>query len=179
MNGRPAHRVVRFAPGRGGSHWIGWLDLWIVALATIGVAPGDRGGKEWSMNGETVIESKPDGARSDYPGCGGLWGSLPVTDDLPMVAVQSVEREVSHAHDALMVEGADDELRNAEQAIAAGDVRTALRSLADATTALDEIGRKDPDRDGSPLMLGSRLIAVLRGVRALRDAELDALIAEP
>ena len=130
------------------------------------------------MNGETVIESKPGDTRSDYPGCGGLWGSLPVTDDMPTV-VQPAEREVSHARDALMIEGAHDELRNAEQAIAAGSVADALRSLADAATALDEIGRKDPDRDGSPLMLGSRLIAVLRGVRALRDAELDALIAEP
>ena len=131
------------------------------------------------MNGETVIDNATDGARPNYPGCGGPWRSLPVTDDLPVVTVQSVEREVSHAHDALMIEGAHDELRNAEQAITAGDARSALRSLADAATALDEIGRKDPDRDGSPLMIGSRLIAVLRRVRALRDAELDALIAAP
>lgn len=136
------------------------------------------------MNGETVtvIENAGDGARSDYPldggMCGCLWRNLPASDDMPVV-VQPVEREVSHAHDALMIDGADDELRNAEQAIAAGDMTAALRGLADAATALDEIGRKDPDRDGSPLMLGSRLLAVLRGVRSLRDAELDALIAEP
>jgi hypothetical protein len=108
--------------------------------------------------------------------CGSEWRAIAAQT---AQAEDAAALEVSAAHDALMIEGAHDELADAEASIAAGAVSNALRSIADAVTALDEIGRKDPDRGGSPLMLGSRLVRVLREIGRLRDAELDALIAEP
>lgn len=74
---------------------------------------------------------------------------------------------------------ADRLLGEAQSALARRDAEGAAELLADAVCELDAIGANDPEREEPrERRLGSRLLAVLRGIARIHDDELDALIAE-